>query len=481
VKTFLKAIGYTLSTLVVVALVFAAYGAVKIKLYEQTDDPTHLKEKLQYLRELQAAERLPHRPNIVFVLYDDMGYGDLGITGADAIRTPNIDQLAEQGARLTNFYSPSPVCTPSRFGFLTGRHAERGQLAHVVFPEGHAMSNFIKLRDANIRIPAYEITLPEVLKSVGYTTGMVGKWHLGDVSPSLPNDMGFDTFYGALYSNDMLPFAIYKNGNIVIESPADQTLLSEAYAKASTNFIRKNSESPFFLYLAHNFPHEPLHVRASRLGQSAAGLYGDVVEELDKDIGSLVAALRDEGVLDNTLIIITSDNGPWYLGNPGPARGRKGDTFEGGMHVPFIAHWPSKIQAGQVIDGLAMGTDLLPTILSMLNLPKPDDRILDGKSILNMLTNKQASPHDYLYYYSGKLLAIRDSDYKFVPKRGIHYGMATLPIGVAVPKGPYLFDMRHNGNESYDIQAHKPEVFQRFEQLYQQRQKSMADNRGGWQ
>lgn len=479
-KTVLKAIGYTLLTVVVIILALALYGVAKIKLYEQVDDQAHLKAKSQYLNELQRAARPTQAPNIVFVLYDDMGYGDLGVTGAEAISTPNIDQLAAQGARLSNFYSPSPVCTPSRFGFLTGRHAERGQLSHVVFPEGHTMSNFTKFRGGNVRIPAHEITLPEILKSVGYRTGMVGKWHLGDVSPSLPNDMGFDDFYGALYSNDMLPFAIYKNRDIAIESPADQTLLSEKFAKASTAFIRENSDSPFFLYLAHNFPHEPLHVRESRLGQSEGGLYGDVVEELDKDIGLLVDTLREEGILDNTLIIITSDNGPWFLGNPGAVRGRKGDTFEGGMHVPFIAHWPNKIQAGQVIDGLAMGTDLLPTVLAMLNLPQPTDRIIDGKSLLGMLTQQQASPHDYLYYYSGKLLAIRDKDYKFVPTRGIHYGMASLPIAVTVPKGPYLFDMRQIGNESYDVQANRPEVFQRFEQVFQEREASMAENRAGW-
>ncbi len=479
-KTVLKAIGYTLLTVVVIVLALALYGVAKIKLYEQVDDQAHLKAKSQYLNELQRAARPTQVPNIVFVLYDDMGYGDLGVTGAEAIRTPNIDQLAAQGARLNNFYSPSPVCTPSRFGFLTGRHAERGQLSHVVFPEGHTMSNFTKFRGGNVRIPAHEITLPEILKSVGYRTGMVGKWHLGDVSPSLPNDMGFDDFYGALYSNDMLPFAIYKNRDIAIESPADQTLLSEKFAKASTAFIRENSDSPFFLYLAHNFPHEPLHVRESRLGQSEGGLYGDVVEELDKDIGLLVDTLREEGILDNTLIIITSDNGPWFLGNPGAVRGRKGDTFEGGMHVPFIAHWPNKIHAGQVIDGLAMGTDLLPTVLAMLNLPQPVDRIIDGKSLLGMLTQQQASPHDYLYYYSGKLLAIRDKDYKFVPTRGIHYGMASLPIAVTVPKGPYLFDMRQIGNESYDVQANRPEVFHRFEQVFQEREASMAENRAGW-
>lgn len=479
-KTVLKAIGYTLLTVVVIVLALALYGVAKIKLYEQVDDQAHLKAKSQYLNELQRAGRPTQAPNIVFVLYDDMGYGDLGVTGAEAISTPNIDQLAAQGARLSNFYSPSPVCTPSRFGFLTGRHAERGQLSHVVFPEGHTMSNFTKFRGGNVRIPAHEITLPEILKSVGYRTGMVGKWHLGDVSPSLPNDMGFDDFYGALYSNDMLPFAIYKNRDIAIESPVDQTLLSEKFAKASTTFIRENSDSPFFLYLAHNFPHEPLHVRESRLGQSEGGLYGDVVEELDKDIGLLVDTLREEGILDNTLIIITSDNGPWFLGNPGAVRGRKGDTFEGGMHVPFIAHWPNKIHAGQVIDGLAMGTDLLPTVLAMLNLPQPTDRIIDGKSLLGMLTQQQASPHDYLYYYSGKLLAIRDKDYKFVPTRGIHYGMASLPIAVTVPKGPYLFDMRQIGNESYDVQANRPEVFQRFEQVFQEREASMAENRAGW-
>ncbi len=466
--------------LVFFSLLVVGYAVFKISTYEQIDSEVHLESKNDYLRALSQLELSAQMPNIVFVLYDDMGYGDLGFTGSAAISTPNIDRLAKNGLQITNFYSPSPVCTPSRFGFLTGRFAERGHLSHVVFPKGSVMSNYTKFRGANVRIPAHEITLPEVLKAVGYATGMVGKWHLGDISPSQPNDLGFDEFFGSLYSNDMEPFALYRNREIAVESPVNQELLSALYEKTANEFVSAHRQTPFFLYLAHSFPHEPLHVEDERLGRSPAGLYGDVVEELDEDIGSLIDALRTAGVLDNTLIIISSDNGPWYLGDPGAVRGRKGDTFEGGMRVPFIAHWPRRIAPGQIVDGLSMGTDIFPTVLDLLGLPSPTDRLIDGKSILKMLTDGEPSPHDYLYYYSGKLLAIRDKDFKYVPRRGIHYGMATIPIGVAMPKGPYLFDMRSSGRESYDIKAYRPDVLSRFLRLYQATQKSLEGNREGW-
>lgn len=487
VRTIGRYLLITIGVLLGIAVLAVTMAALKITLYEQRDDPVHLKAKQAYLQEIEALSVAApsERPNIVFVLYDDLGYGDFSSTGSRAISTPNIDSLAREGTTLSQFYSPAPVCTPARFGYLTGRYAERG-LQQVVFPEsGHPITWIQKLTGANIRIPAHEITVAETLRAAGYRTGMVGKWHLGDHSPSLPNDMGFEEYFGALYSNDMAPFALYRNRDIVYAAPADQTQLSEYYASEASAFIerhvnRENGE-PFFLYLAHNFPHIPLFVRDSKKGQSDAGLYGDVVEELDDGIGQLIASLKAAGVYDNTLIIITSDNGPWYQGSAGDVRGRKGDTFEGGMHVPFIAHWPEKLCKGCATDGLAMGTDLLPTVLELLQLPAPEDRVLDGKSLLPMLTENAPSPHDQLFYLSGgDVLAVRDQRFKFMPRRGILYGVAGSNFGFGIPRGPWIFDLKADANESYDASDRYPEDFQRLMRVYEDKAEAIQNNPRGW-
>jgi arylsulfatase A-like enzyme len=453
-------------------------AVLKVHFYEQKDDAAHLREKHNYLRQIGdlAKTRSVEGPNIVFILYDDLGYGDFSFTGSRSIATPNIDTLAHDGVVLNQFYSPAPICTPSRFGYLTGRFAERGGLPHVVFPEHHPATWIFKLLGTNTRIPSYEITMADILKAAGYRTGMVGKWHLGDHGPSLPNAMGFEQYFGALYSNDMTPFALYRNERIVEPAPADQTRISEIYAHETTAFIDQYKEEPFFLYLAHNFPHQPLHIRDSRKGKSPGGLYGDVVEELDEGIGQIVASLKAAGVYDNTLILVSSDNGPWFQGRPGPVRGRKGDTFEGGMHVPFVAHWPGNLCQGCVLDGMAMGVDLVPTLLDLLRLPAPSDRVLDGVSLLSMLKNGTASPHDYLYYFSGDLLAVRDQRFKYMPRRPIIYGGANKAIGIAVTNGPWIFDLAIDPEESYDASDHVPADFARLKKIHEVEARSMVDD-----
>ena len=480
----LKTLGRGVVALVLVLLAAGIIGAVvavaRLSGYEQEDDQRHLREKVAYLREIGGLPRPARRPNIVFVLYDDLGYGDLSVTGSRAIRTPHIDALAREGVRFSRFYSPAPICTPARFGFLTGRFAERGGLPHVVFPQGHPIDYLLRLRGRNIRIPAHEITLADILRAAGYRTGMVGKWHLGDHSPSLPNDMGFESFFGALYSNDMQPFALYRNKAVVESAPADQARMSQRYADAATDFIAQNTSEPFFLYLAHNFPHIPLHVRDSRLGTSPAGLYGDVVEELDDGIGQLVAALKTAGVYDNTLIIVSSDNGPWFQGSAGPVRGRKGETFEGGMRVPFVVHWPGTVRGGRVENGLAMGTDLLPTLLDVLALPPPGDRLLDGKSLLPMLSGEAGSPHEYLYYFSGGLKALRNERFKFMPRRKLIYATADAGLGFGFAKGPWLFDLELDANESYDASAAHGDSLRRLRRAYESAAEEFRANPEGW-
>ena len=485
----IKSLSHSVFLLVMVVAVFAGY---RIVTYEQKDDANRLVSKQQYLERISlAAQKTIDRPNIIFVLYDDLGYGDIGagVPSQRLIKTPNIDRLAQQGVSMNNFYAPAPVCTPSRAGYLTGRLPLRAGLPHVVFPTNsptELLAGRVLNPEVNGRLPSDEITIANVLEAAGYRTGMVGKWHLGDRSPSLPNDMGFDYFFGSHYSNDMEPFALYRNRDIEISAPADQRFLSERYSKEVVSFIEKESNQPFFLYLAHNFPHDPLYVREERLGHSEAGLFGDVLEELDQGIGEMVAALEASGQLENTLIIISSDNGPWYLGNAGNQRGRKGNTFEGGMRVPFIAYWQAKIKpaqtsAGRIEQAMAMGTDLLPTVLDILQLPSPQDRMIDGRSILKVLTEGAATPHEVLYYFDGlKLFAVRDKRFKYRGPAGVFYSTDESPVAMSIPQKEWLFDLRDDPRESYDTSDRYPQVLEDMQHIFADKVEEMQENPRGW-
>lgn len=477
--TLLLSLAQALLILVVIAAVIIT---LKIVRYEQPVNETALSYKQEYLAGIEKiANNIDAKaPNIVFVLYDDLGYGDFSHTGSEAIQTPNIDELAANGAVIESFYAPAPVCTPSRFGYLTGRHAERGGMSHVVFPENHTFDRIIRARNLNVGIPPSEITIADILSAAGYQTGLIGKWHLGDQPGSRPLDMGFDYFYGSLYSNDMTPFALYQNDNVVIEAPVDQTQLSELYVNQSTSFVQFNKDRPFFLFLSHNFPHIPLYVSPDKSGQSDAGLYGDVVEELDSGIGELIRALKDSGVYDNTMIILSSDNGPWYQGSAGSMRGRKGETFEGGMRVPFIAHWPQGICDGCELNGIASGLDVMPTIMEAIGLPLPTDRSIDGISLLGFLQHQQSSPREFLYYLSGSLYGVRDERFKYMPERPVMYAIAGVPLGVAQKRGPWLFDLSKDPNESYDVSDRYPEHLKRLQGEYERKMQALDKNRSGY-
>ena len=483
-----RALLHLLATALLLLVLLAVFVIYRVVSYGQLDNPERVVNKQAYLEGIAAMGTLPpDAPNIVFILYDDMGYGDIGVgaTDSEMIDTPNIDRLAANGVMLSDFHSPAPVCTPSRAGFLTGRLPARAGLPNVVFPTGSAKEfifSKILAPGNNHRLPAEEITLADVLQAAGYTTGMVGKWHLGDRSPSLPNDMGFDSYFGALYSNDMEPFALYRDREIANPAPVDQRSLSAIYTREATDFLRARQGQPFFLYFAHNFPHRPLFASDERRGGSRAGLYGDVLEELDDGIGAIVATLEQQGVLDNTLILITSDNGPWYLGDPGDQRGRKGNTFEGGMRVPFIAHWPARIPAGRIAEAMAMGTDLLPTVLELLALPAPVDRRLDGRSILSVLTEGAPTPHDFLYYYDGEtLFAARDQRFKYRGPAGVIYATDQMPIGGNIGRQKeWLFDLEGDRRESYDTSDHYPDELSRLRAAFQAKQAEMQANKRGW-
>lgn len=475
-----------LTVLVVLIIGLSGFIAYRYLGFSQVDNPAHTAAKRDYLSRIETmAPSLENAPNILFILYDDMGYGDIGAGAriSTTIDTPNIDALAANGVVLTDFHSPSPVCTPSRAGYLTGRLAPRAGLPNVVFPSGSLkefLGSIMMNPGTNLRLPEEEITLADLLHATGYRTGMIGKWHLGDVSPSLPNDMGFDSFFGSLYSNDMEPFAIYRNKDIEIPSPADQEQLTQWYTEEAISFIQ-SSRGPFFLYFAHNFPHDPLHVREQRAGRSDGGLYGDVLEEIDEGIGRIVDALRRSGQLENTLIIVTSDNGPWYLGNAGDQRGRKGNTFEGGMRVPFIAHWPAAIAGGRTESAMAMGIDLLPTLLDVLELPAPGDRKIDGRSMLPILVDGGPSAHEFLYYIDGEtLFAVREQRFKYRAPAGVFYATDQMPFGFAVPQKDWLFDLDLDPRESYDTSSRHPEMVSRLSKEFERMRNEMANDPRGW-
>lgn len=485
-KKWFARLGLVLALPLLLVLVAALWIGFKYVSYDQSDDAIHLSNKADYLKTIAStAEQADatQRPNIVLIMYDDLGYGDLSMTGSLAVQTPEIDKLGANGVVLHNFYSAAPVCTPARAGLLTGRLPPRAGLPNVVFPTGSRLSMLNILSGGNVRLPAEEITVADVLKAAGYRTGMIGKWHIGDRAPSLPNNFGFDSYYGSLYSNDMKPFALYRNDKIELNAPVDQTKINDLYTGEAVRFVNAKSsdQKPFFLYFAHNFPHEPLFTSAAQKGKSRAGLYGDVMADIDRGVGEIVEALRAQDALDNTIIIITSDNGPWFEGSSGPFRGRKGKTFEGGVHVPFIVHWPASLSAGQQIDAMAMGTDILPTVLDLLKLPAPKDRIIDGKSMLPMLTETGTTPHEYLYFYAGeRLMAVSDGRFKYHDERNIVYAPGNAAFGFPNKKGPWLFDLNLDPDESYNVLTKYPKITAKLSKAMAIKREEMTKNKRGW-
>ena len=398
-------------------------------------------------------------PNIVLVLADDLGHGDLSSYGSEAVRTPHLDALAREGVRLVNFYSASPVCSPSRFSCLTGRYPTRGFIHSVFFPSGTLMGLLVNTFSfpRGVRgIPPDEVTVAEALQAGGYTTAMFGKWHLGDRSPHLPTEKGFDYFFGSYYSNDMEPYAMYRNGEVAIEAPADQTTLTQTFTKEILSFIDRNSARPFFVYYASPFPHEPVHSSDQFAGTSKAGSYGDCVEELDWSVGQIQAQLSEHGLAQNTLLVFTSDNGPWHQGSPGPHRGRKANSFDGGQAVPFIASWPGTIPPSTEIETPAMNIDLFPTFLKAAGIPVPKDRIVDGVDLSPMLQGRaHVTPERRLFFArGGGFVGLRSADnFKYVARHRSENSAYWI-----ANHGPFLFDLEHDPTESYDVAERLPRV-----------------------
>ena len=419
-------------------------------------------------------------PNIVVIMADDLGYGDLGAYGSELIQTPAIDSLAADGVRLTNFYACAAVCTPSRVGMLTGRYPKRTLLTLPLYPKNHHMEYVLKLVDRYqydvTGIPTDEATLAELLGRRGYRTGLVGKWHLGDQPGHKPGDNGFDSFYGALYSNNVAEFAIWRNDEIDIPSPVDQNQLTPTYTREAIEFIRASAGGAFFLYLAHTAVHEPLFVGDEFRGTSPAGLYGDAVAELDWSTGQILATLAELGLAENTLVLFTSDNGPWWQGSPGRFRGRKNNIADGGLRVPLLARWPARIPAGITNDELAVNFDIFATCLAMAGVDLPTDRIIDGQDILPLLRGEAASPHEQFYYYDGPILAaVRDRKWKYQRRHMSDNG--GYPI---FNQGPFLFDLENDPAESYNLIGHYPEVAEEFVYRLDMWELAMEANQRGW-
>ncbi len=412
-----------------------------------------------------AVARQPGRPpNIIVILTDDQGYGDLGSYGHPTIRTPNIDRLAAEGQRWTSFYA-APVCTPSRAQLLTGRLAIRtGLAAGVLFP------------DSTGGLQPNEITIAEVLKARGYATAAIGKWHLGVLPEYLPTGQGFDSYFGIPYSNDMdwtgapIPGVqrldsfqnpLIANFNVplmrndrIVERPADQTTITQRYTDEGIAFIKAHRSQPFFLYLAHNLPHVPLFRSKAFEGKSQRGLYGDVVEEIDANVGRMIAALRDLRIERQTLVLYMSDNGPWAPykdqgGSAGLLRGAKGSTWEGGVRVPAIFWWPGTIRSS-VVTGIGSELDLLQTFASLAGAKPAADRLLDGYDLSPTLRGVAPSPRQTLMYYGGATLsAVRRGFYK------AHFSSPEPAAGAgrggAAAAEPQLYNLDVDPSEQFDI------------------------------
>ncbi len=344
-------------------------------------------------------------PNVVLILADDLGYGDLGCYGHPVFKTPRLDALAAQGVRMTQFNTPAPFCAPTRASLMTGRQPFRCGMTQNPAPDGGAAADALAL-------PKEEVTLAQVLKSAGYATGMVGKWHLGHHAGFLPTERGFDEYYGIPYSNDMRPVQVLE-GTQVAEYPVVQATLTTRYASRATDFIRRNSRKPFFLYLAEAMPHKPLAAPEKHYLKAPGGLYGAALADLDDCVGAVLDALKEAGVEEETLVLFTSDNGAWFGGSCGELRGMKGTSWEGGYRVPMIARWPGRLPAGRVCDELGVMMDLFTTVLSATGARMPDDRKLDGQDLLPVLKDGKPSAHEFVFGHQGsKLVTIRDARWK---------------------------------------------------------------------
>ena len=428
------------------------------------------------------------RPNIVVIFIDDMGYADIGPFGATAYETPNLDQMAAEGRKFTDFHSATAVCSASRAALLTGCYPERVSILGALRPH------------SPIGINQDELTLAELCKQEGYATAIFGKWHLGDRRRFLPLQHGFDEYYGLPYSNDMWPqgprgeelpddapkkvnnypkLRMFDGNEVVDEenTAADQTRLTKDYTRRAVDFIDRHAKEPFFLYVPHSMVHVPLYVSPEFEGKSGAGLFGDAVLELDWSVGEILAALKQNGLDEKTLVIFTADNGPWlnygdHAGSAGPLREGKGTMFEGGYRVPCLMRMPGTIPAGSETGEFCATLDLLPTVAKLLAVDLPAERKIDGKDIWPLIVGDEGavSPHDEFYcYYDRQLHAVRDRRWKLHlphPYRtldGKPGGQGGYPVAYSEAQtGVELYDLQNDVGETKNVAAEHPEIVARL-------------------
>ena len=424
-------------------------------------------------------------PNFIIIFTDDQGYNDVGCFGSPRIKTPHLDRMAEEGAKFTDFYSAAPVCTPSRAALMTGCYPPRVSMG--VTPRSGGRTGGVLFPDSECGLHPNEITLAEILKGQGYATGCVGKWHLGHLPPFLPTRNGFDSYFGIPYSNDMVPSPLLRNEE-TIEEPAEQDSLTERYIEESCRFIREHANGPFFLYLAHNMPHIPLHISERFRGKSAGGLYGDVIECIDWGVGQIIETLKEKGVDNNTLIVFTSDNGPWLCheddgGFATPLQAGKGSSFEGAMREPCIMRWPDGIPAGTVCSEVASTIDLLPTFARLAGTTEPQDRIIDGKDILSLMRGEPGakSPHEAFYYYHGnQLRAVRSGEWKL--KFAAPLGDDHIYIRKQMPQGDMpeaLYHLPTDPGEQKPLNKSHADVVERLRALADKAREDLGDEKTG--
>ncbi len=471
----------TVAKVVAVGVACVLLLPVVLGLWMARGDPDiRIEQHRQYLEGIRPVAPAT-APNIVLVFADDLGYGDVGSFASTPIRTPHIDALANSGVRLTNFYSASPVCSPSRFSLLTGRYPARGFVHSVFFPTGTLMgllvNNLMFPRGVRGILPD-EVTVAEALQAAGYSTGMFGKWHLGDRSPHVPTEKGFEHFLGSYYSNDMQPYALYKGEEIEVEAPVDQSTLTIRLTESILDFIDRSADSPFFVYYATPFPHVPPHASDRFAGRSEAGPYGDCVEELDWSVGEIRRRLADRGLTERTLFLFTSDNGPWHEGSPGGRRGRKANSFAGGHAVPMIASWPGTIPESAELTTAAMATDLFPTILAAAGVPLPADRRIDGLDLMPALLGVDPAPVERRLYFA------RDGEFSGVlGPEGLKHVAAHRSENSAywmANHGPFLFDVNADASESYDVSARFPDIDAGLAQDLRRMNNALGSNPRGW-
>lgn len=435
-------------------------------------------------------ESRANKPNFIFVLVDNLGYGDIGCFGSTKHRTPHIDRLADEGVRLTSFYSAAPVCSPSRASFLTGCYPRRVGL-HVDFNGTQVL-----MASSSRGLNPDENTLAELLKERGYATACFGKWHLGDQPPFLPLNHGFDTFFGLPYSEDMgekeardyriaMPPLPLLEGNTVIEAPPDPSLLTGRFTRRSVEFIGKNKDRHFFLYLPHTMPGSTPTSFASEAfkGKSANGTYGDSVEELDWSMGEILSALERNGIDDRTLVVWTSDNGPSERpgvahGSIEPLTGYGYSTGEGGMRMPFVARWPGRIPAGLVSDEVTTAMDLLPTLVNLAGGGAPVDRVIDGHDIWPLLSGAPGakSPHDAFYFYFlGQLQAVRSGKWKLYLPLEEKWDRRRWSNKAGDPSPLKLIDLDADIREEHDLSGANPGVVKRLAAFAEQAREELGD------